>query len=190
MLNVPQRLLLGPGPSPVPGRVLEALARPPIGHLDPAFLQIMDEIRGKLRAVLRTRNEMTLAVSGTGSAVMETLFVNLVEPGDRVLVCINGVFGQRMKDVAERCGAEVRTIEVPWAQAFDQDHLIETLDRIARTGEFKPDVVAIVHAETSTGVHQPLDRLGEAIHRHGGERRCAAVGAARGPRAVAALRSF
>jgi alanine-glyoxylate transaminase/serine-glyoxylate transaminase/serine-pyruvate transaminase len=167
MLSIPNRLLLGPGPSPVPARILEALSKPTIGHLDPVFLKIMDQSRQMLREVFRTSNEMTLAMSGTGSAGMETLFVNLIEPGDKALICINGVFGQRMKDVAERCGAEVRTIEVPWGQAFNQDHLIETFDRMARTGEFKPDVVAIVHAETSTGVHQPVDKLGEAIHRLG-----------------------
>jgi alanine-glyoxylate transaminase/serine-glyoxylate transaminase/serine-pyruvate transaminase len=167
MLNLPKRLLLGPGPSPVPQRILDALATPTIGHLDPAFLRLMDDIRIKLRQVFRTQNEMTLAVSGTGSAGMEALFVNLVEPGDKVLICINGVFGQRMKDVAERCGAEVRTIEAKWGQAFDQDHIAETLDRMFRTGEFKPDIVAIVHAETSTGVHQPIDKLGEAVHKHG-----------------------
>src|SRR3954470_17955973 len=105
MINVPQRTLLGPGPSDVPPRILEALSKPTIGHLDPVFLQIMDEIRGKLCEVFRTKNEMTLAVSGTGSAGMETLFVNLIEPGDKVLVCVNGVFGTRMVDVAERCGA-------------------------------------------------------------------------------------
>src|SRR3954470_3934014 len=121
MINVPQRTLLGPGPSDVPPRVLEALAKPTIGHLDPVFLQLMDEIRGKLRDVFRTTNEMTLAVSGTGSAGMETLFVNLIEPGDKVLVCVNGVFGGRMADVAERSGAVVEKIEAPWGSVFDQD---------------------------------------------------------------------
>ena len=100
MPTIPQRVLLGPGPSDVPPRVLEALARPTIGHLDPVFLQLMDEIRARLKQVFRTQNEMTLAVSGTGSAGMETLFANLVEPGDKVLVCVNGVFGGRMTDVA------------------------------------------------------------------------------------------
>src|SRR5215208_2679686 len=114
MIPIPNRILLGPGPSDVPPRVLEALAKPTIGHLDPVFLQLMDEIRGKLREVFRTNNDMTLAVSGTGSAGMETLFVNLVEPGERVLVCVNGVFGGRIADVAERCGAVVEKIEAPW----------------------------------------------------------------------------
>src|SRR4051812_4699170 len=118
MIPIPQRVLMGPGPSDVPPRILEALAIPTIGHLDPVFLQLMDEIRAKLREVFRTNNEMTLAVSGTGSAGMETLFVNLVEPGDKVLICVNGVFGTRMVDVAERCGAIVEKIEAPWGTVF------------------------------------------------------------------------
>src|SRR5690348_16624544 len=122
-IQIPQRILLGPGPSDVPPRVLEALSKPTIGHLDPVFLQLMDEIRGKLRDVFRTKNEMTLAVSGTGSAGMETSFVNLVEPGEKVLVCVNGVFGGRMVDVAERCGAMVEKIEAPWGSVFDQNEV-------------------------------------------------------------------
>src|SRR3954447_24772688 len=137
-LDVPQGVLLGPGPSDVPPRVLEALARPTIGHLDPVFLKIMDEIRSGLRQVFRTKNEMTLAVSGTGSAGMETLFANLVEPGDKVLVAVNGVFGGRMVDVAERCGAKVEKIEAPWGTAFEQDQLIEAINRV------KPRAFAIV----------------------------------------------
>src|SRR3954471_1054943 len=148
MLQIPQRVLLGPGPSEVPQRILNALAQPTIGHLDPVFLKIMDEIRGKMRDVFRTQNEMTLAVSGTGSAGMETIFVNTIEPGDTALICVNGVFGGRMKDVAERCGAMVETMEAPWGQVFDQDAVIERVKRM------RPKVVAIVHAETSTGGHQ------------------------------------
>lgn len=162
MIDIPDRLLLGPGPSPVPSRVLQALARPTIGHLDPVFLKLMDQVRADLRRVFCTANEMTLAVSGTGSAGMETVFVNLVEPGDSVLIAVNGVFGQRMVDVATRCGATVSMAEAPWGQAFDQDRLIE------RIAAVKPRVFAIVHAETSTGVHQPVDRLGAAVHEHGG----------------------
>src|SRR5579884_501802 len=119
-MNIPERILLGPGPSAVPSRVLAALAQPTAGHLDPVFLSVMDDIRTSLRQVFQTENEMTLAVSGTGSAGMEAAFVNVVEPGDKVLVCVNGVFGTRMVDVAGRCGAEVVTIERPWGQAFDQ----------------------------------------------------------------------
>jgi alanine-glyoxylate transaminase/serine-glyoxylate transaminase/serine-pyruvate transaminase len=160
-LAIPQRVLLGPGPSDVPPRVLLAMAQPTIGHLDPVFLRLMDEVRANLKQVFRTQNEMTLAVSGTGSAGMETAFVNLVEPGDRVVVGVNGVFGGRMVDVAQRCGAEVTTVEAPWGQIIDQDKMIEATKKV------KPKVVAIVHAETSTGVHQPVDRLGAAAHEEG-----------------------
>jgi len=160
-IQIPQRILLGPGPSDVPPRVLQALAAPTIGHLDPVFLAIMDEIRVNLRKVFRTENEMTLAVSGTGSAGMETVFVNLVEPGEKVLIGVNGVFGGRMVDVAQRCGAEVQTIEASWGQTIDQDKFIEAVRKQ------RPAVAAIVHAETSTGVHQPVDRLGAAAHEAG-----------------------
>src|SRR3569832_576475 len=121
MINIPQRILLGPGPSDTPARGLEALGRPTIGHLDPVFLQLMDEIRAKLKEVFRTKNEMTMAMSGTGSAGMETLFAILVDPGDNVLICIHGVFGGRMADVAGRCGATVEKIEAPWGQVFRQN---------------------------------------------------------------------
>ena len=121
----------------------------------------MDDIRSKMKLVFQTENEMTLAVSGTGSAGMETVFVNLVEPSDKVLVCVNGVFGGRMVDVAQRCGAVVEKIEAPWGQVFDQDEIIAAVERV------KPKVVALVHAETSTGAHQPVDRLGAAIHAQG-----------------------
>jgi alanine-glyoxylate transaminase/serine-glyoxylate transaminase/serine-pyruvate transaminase len=161
MIQIPQRILMGPGPSDVPARVLEALSRPTIGHLDPVFLSLMDEIRAKLREVFRTKNEMTLAMSGTGSAGMETIFVNLIEPGEKVLVCINGVFGNRMADVAERCGAIVEKIEVPWGKVFEQNDVIDAIGRV------KPKMIAIVHAETSTGAHQPVDKIGEAARHHG-----------------------
>lgn len=160
-LTIPQRVLLGPGPSDVPPRVLQAMAQPTIGHLDPVFLRLMDEIRAGLKQVFRTSNELTLAVSGTGSAGMETIFVNLVEPGERVLIGVNGVFGGRMTDVARRCGADVQTVEAPWGHIIDQDRMIEAIRR------HKPSLVAIVHAETSTGVHQPVDRLGAAAHENG-----------------------
>ena len=160
-LDIPQRVLLGPGPSDVPPRVLEALSRPTIGHLDPVFLQLMDGVRDGLRQIFRTENEMTLAVSGTGSAGMETLFANLVEPGDKVLVAVNGVFGGRMVDVAQRYGANVETVEAPWGRAFEQEQIVTAIERS------KPSAVAVVHAETSTGVHQPVDRIGAAARQHG-----------------------
>jgi alanine-glyoxylate transaminase/serine-glyoxylate transaminase/serine-pyruvate transaminase len=121
----------------------------------------MDDIRNKMRQVFRTQNEMTLAVSGTGSAGMETIFTNLVEPGDRALIGVNGVFGGRMVDVAERCGAVVEKMEAPWGTVFDQGAVIEAIKRT------KPKIVALVHAETSTGAHQPVDRIGEAAHEVG-----------------------
>lgn len=149
---------MGPGPSNTPPSVLAAMALPTLGHLDPEFLKIMDGIRSDLQALFQTGNEMTIAMSGTGSAGMETLFVNLVEPGDEVLICVNGAFGTRMIDVAGRCDATVHTLEVPWGRTFDQ------ADIIARAREVRPKLVALVHAETSTGVHQPVDQLADAIH--------------------------
>lgn len=161
MLDLPKRILMGPGPSDVSERVLRALAQPTIGHLDPAFLALLDEIRSQLKAIFRTENEMTIAMSGTGSSGMETLFANLIEPGDRALIGVNGVFGTRMVDVAGRCGAEVHTVEAPWGRIVDPDQLAETIRRI------EPAVVALVHAETSTGVHQPVEGIGEVAHQHG-----------------------
>ena len=160
-IDIPQRVLLGPGPSDVPSRVLLAMAQPTIGHLDPVFLRLMDEIRAGLKQVFRTANDMTLAVSGTGSAGMETILVNLIEPGDKIVVGVNGVFGGRLADVAARCGAVVETVEAPWGRALEQEDLTRAIDRV------KPRLVAVVHAETSTGVHQPVDRLGAAAHQAG-----------------------
>ncbi|MEX0887361.1 MAG: alanine--glyoxylate aminotransferase family protein [Phycisphaeraceae bacterium] len=157
----PQRTLLGPGPSDVPPAVLAALARPTVGHLDPFFLQTMDELRTRLKQLFRTDNDMTLAVSGTGSAGMETLFVNLLEPGDKVLVGVNGVFGSRMADVAERCGGDVVTLEQPWGSVFTHGEILNAVDRE------KPALVALVHAETSTGAAQPVAGLGQAIRDRG-----------------------
>jgi len=142
--DIRARMLMGPGPSDVHPRVLEAMARPTIGHLDGQFLEILNDIRDMLQAVFRTDNELTLAVSGTGSAGMETCVVNLIEPGDKMLVCVAGVFGRRMEDVAARAGAEVTAIEVPWGQVFTADQVAQA---IGRDGPFK--VVGIVHAETS-----------------------------------------
>ncbi len=153
-----RRVLMGPGPSDVDPRVLEALARPTIGHLDPTFLEILNEVRDLLRLVFRTENALTFAVSGTGSAGMETCVANLIEPGDKMLVCINGVFGMRMADVAERCGADVSTIEVEWGRAFDPQQIADALK------EQPVKVVGIVHAETSTGVHQPLEEISKIVH--------------------------
>jgi alanine-glyoxylate transaminase/serine-glyoxylate transaminase/serine-pyruvate transaminase len=156
------RMLMGPGPSDVHPRVLAAMSQPTIGHLDPQFLECLNEIRDMLKTVFQTKNELTLAVSGTGSAGMETCVVNLIEPGDTMLVCVNGVFGQRMTDVAARAGAEVVTIERPWGEVFAAD---EVEAAIREKGPFK--VVGIVHAETSTGAAQPIPPIGEVVHRNG-----------------------
>lgn len=161
-LTIRPRLLMGPGPSDVNPRVLEALAKPTVGHLDPQFLTVLNDIRDMLRLVFRTRNNLTLAVSGTGSAGMETCVVNLIEPGDPMLVCVNGVFGARMKDVAQRTGARVTAIEMPWGQVFSADQ-IEAAMR--EGGPFK--VVGIVQAETSTGAAQPIKPISEVVHRSG-----------------------
>ncbi len=151
--SLPHRTLMGPGPSDVDPRVLRALAQPTIGHLDPLFLQLMDELREMLQHVFGTKNSTTLAVSGTGSAGMETCLVNLIEPGDRVLVGVNGVFGTRMCEVARRCGAEVTAVDAPWGQALDYD----ALRAAAKAGSFK--LLGVVHAETSTGVLHDLAPL-------------------------------
>lgn len=146
----PTRVLLGPGPSDVAPSVLRALAAPTVGHLDPYFLGVMDEVRAMLRVVFGTKNTITMPMSGTGSAGMETLFVNLIEPGDRVLVGVHGVFGGRMAEVARRCGAEVVTVSAPWGREIDADAM-----RAAAKGQHF-DAIAMVHAETSTGVLTPL----------------------------------
>jgi alanine-glyoxylate transaminase/serine-glyoxylate transaminase/serine-pyruvate transaminase len=149
-MTLTKRVLMGPGPSDVPTRVLEALCRPTIGHLDPVFLQVLDETQAMLRQVFGTENALTLPMSATGSAGMETCFVNLLEPGDHALICRNGVFGGRMAEVARRCGAEVTLVEAPWGTAIDPDDVAKA----AKERSFK--VLAIVHAETSTGVLQDL----------------------------------
>jgi alanine-glyoxylate transaminase/serine-glyoxylate transaminase/serine-pyruvate transaminase len=156
-----KRVLMGPGPSDVDARVLEALSRPTIGHLDPVFLEILNEIKELLQFLFQTQNELTLAMSGTGSAGMETCVVNLVEPGDRMLVCVNGVFGGRMSDVAQRAGAEVSKIEVEWGKVFHPQQIADALKN-------KPaKVVGIVHAETSTGACQPLEEISQIVHDNG-----------------------
>lgn len=158
----PARLLLGPGPSEVHPRVLRAMSAPLIGHLDPAFVAMMDEEKALLRLVFATTNALTLPISGTGSAGMEACFVNVVEPGDEVVVGVNGVFGMRMAEVAERAGAVVHRVEAPWGRIIRPEQ-IEAALRNAR----RPKLVAIVHAETSTGAWQPLEDVAALAHRHG-----------------------
>jgi alanine-glyoxylate transaminase/serine-glyoxylate transaminase/serine-pyruvate transaminase len=136
------------------------MSAPVIGHLDPQFIEIMEDNKILLRKTFQTQNWLTIPMSGTGSAGMETCLVNMVEPGDKVLICINGVFGQRMKDVAERCGAQVTTVEAPMGQAIPPEKVKATLDKEA----FK--LVGIVHAETSTGVLQPLEEISKIVHAH------------------------
>src|SRR5438309_2175004 len=150
----PPRLLMGPGPSNVASSVLEAMSRPLVGHLDPAFVRMMEEIKTMLRQVFLTKNEMTFPVSGTGSAGMEFCFVNLIEPGDDVIIGVNGVFGTRMCDVAERCGAKVTKVEAPWGRIIDPQQIADALKKVSR-----PKFVVIVHAETSTGALMLLDTV-------------------------------
>jgi alanine-glyoxylate transaminase/serine-glyoxylate transaminase/serine-pyruvate transaminase len=151
--NLTETLLMGPGPSCVTPEVYSALSRPTIGHMDPRFIGIMDEVKVMLKRVMATENHLTLPMSGTGSAGMETCFVNLVEPGDKVLVLINGVFGMRMQDVASRLGATVDTINFDWGTPVLADDVGEKL----RNSSY--DVVAVVHAETSTGVCNPVEDI-------------------------------
>ncbi len=161
-LNTSPRILLGPGPSMVHPRVLRAMATPLVGHLDPEFLEIMREIQELLRYVFRTENELTIPVSGTGSAGMEATIANFVEPGDAVLIAINGYFGHRLADMAARYGAEVYTLERPWGEVFDPDEI----ERALAQRRYK--LLALVHAETSTGALQPhIGLIAEAAHKHG-----------------------
>ena len=149
---------MGPGPSDIHPSVLTALAAPTVGHLDPCFLQTMDEVQHMLRQVFQTQNKMTMAISGTGSAGMETCVVNLIEPGDHFIACINGVFGGRMADVAGRCGAEVTRMERGFGEVFIPEQIE------AAVKKHKPKVVGIVHAETSTGALQSLDDIAGIVH--------------------------
>ncbi|MDL2267917.1 alanine--glyoxylate aminotransferase family protein [Desulfovibrio sp. OttesenSCG-928-G15] len=154
-------LLMGPGPSCVFDEVYAAIARPTIGHLDPYFISIMDAVKADMQALMGTKNTLTMPMSGTGSAGMETCFVNLVEPGDKVLVIINGVFGKRMEDVAGRLGAQVDTLEFEWGTPVLVDKVAEQLQK-ARYA-----LVAVVHAETSTGVVNPAQAIGDLVKAHG-----------------------
>ncbi len=158
----PRHLLLGPGPSMVHPRVLRALATPLLGHLDPAFLKVMNDIQTLLRAVFQTTNRFTIAVSGTGSAGMEAAVVNLVEPGDTVIVGVNGMFGTRLATIVERCSGKAIRAEAPWGQIIEPDMIEQTL---RRSGPVK--AVAVVHAETSTGAWQPIEPISRLCRDHG-----------------------
>jgi len=159
--EIPERMLMGPGPSGVHPRVRQAMALPVIGHLDPQFLAVMDDTTGHLRLVFETKNRLTMPMSGTGSAGMETALVNFLEPGDTAVVCVKGLFGERMADIAGRLGAEVVRVEAPWGRAVDP----ADVERAVKDREVK--LVAVVHAETSTGVLQPLEDIVDIAHRAG-----------------------
>jgi alanine-glyoxylate transaminase/serine-glyoxylate transaminase/serine-pyruvate transaminase len=161
-LRATGRILLGPGPSMVHPRVYEALGKRLDGHLDPEFLQIMNETQEMLREVFATRNRLTLSISGTGSAGMEAALVNLIEPGDEVLVCVNGVFGGRMGDIVERLQGKLHKLERPWGEVFTADEVAAALKQHQEV-----KIVAIVNAETSTGAHQPLAEIGGLCREHG-----------------------
>lgn len=157
----PVRTLMGPGPSDVNPRILEALSRPTIGHLDPAFVQMMDEVKGLLQYAFQTNNELTMPISAPGSAGMEACFANLVEPGDKVIVCQNGVFGGRMKENVERCGGKAVMVMDDWGKPVDPNKVADAL-------RMHPDakIVAFVHAETSTGARSDAETLVKLAHEH------------------------
>ncbi|MCC7447272.1 MAG: alanine--glyoxylate aminotransferase family protein [Anaerolineae bacterium] len=157
-LNLPTRWLHGPGPSDTHPRVLRVMATPAVGYTDPVFIQMLNEEQELLRGVFQTRNPLTLPVSGTGTSGMEACIANLVEPGDKVLVCVNGYFGERLFDIAARYGGDVARIEAPWGEPFNAQQIADALkQRPAK-------LVAIVHAETSTGVLQPLADVAKVVH--------------------------
>ncbi len=160
-LNPSPRLLLGPGPSDAHPRVLSAMCTPLLGHLDPQFLTIMTETQEMLRQVYQTQNQLTFPVSATGTAGMETCLINLLEPGDRAVICTMGYFGNRMVEIASRTGAQVTVKEAPWGRVFDLDQIRQALETV------RPKVLGIVHAETSTGAAQDISQLGKLCHEFG-----------------------
>jgi alanine-glyoxylate transaminase/serine-glyoxylate transaminase/serine-pyruvate transaminase len=159
-LDMPPRTLLGAGPANAHPRVLQAMGGPLVGHLDPTFLRVMDEISELLRYAWQTDNPLTIAISGTGSAAMESALANVIEPGDRVLVGVAGYFGRRMVDMAQRYGGDVRCLETPWGTSFTLDALRAGMEA------HRPAVLALVHAETSTGARQPLEGVAELCREH------------------------
>jgi alanine-glyoxylate transaminase / serine-glyoxylate transaminase / serine-pyruvate transaminase len=160
--EVPERLLLGSGPSPVPERILKALSHPTVGHLDPAFGALQDDVAALLRATMKTDNKVTFPLSATGSGGMQAMVDTLIAPGDRVVVGVHGAFGGRMADALGRAGADVVKVEQEWGRAIEVERLVEAAADPATRALF------VVHGETSTGVAQPLDGLGDAIHAHDG----------------------
>ena len=156
------RVLLGPGPSNVHPRVMKAMASPVVGHLDPDFIRVMEDTKKLLRSVFRTENQITFPISGTGSAGMEAAIVNLVEDGDEVVIGVNGVFGTRLAEIAERQGATVHRVEAEWGKIVEPEKIAGALSKIRN-----PKLVAIVHAETSTGVQQPVEEIARMAHKAG-----------------------
>jgi alanine-glyoxylate transaminase/serine-glyoxylate transaminase/serine-pyruvate transaminase len=161
-LNIPHRLLLGPGPSGVHPRVYRAMAQPVIGYLDPVFIQLIDDTQRPLRTIFRTENDMTMAISGTGTCGMEAAIYNIVEPGDNVIVCLNGFFGTRMAEMARRCGANVVPVEAEWGRIIEPEQIADALKASGKT-----KAVMIVHGETSTGILQPLEEISRLSHEAG-----------------------
>ena len=161
LAHIKEPLLMGPGPSCVSKSVYAALSKPTLGHLDPEFIALMDDIKIYIRKLIQTENQLTVPISGTGSAGMETCFVNLIERGDQVLILINGVFGTRMEDVAQRLGAEVDSLKFEWGTPVILDSVREQL------AQKKYDLVAVVHAETSTGVCNPVAEIGKLVKDNG-----------------------
>ena len=161
-MNVPERLLLGPGPSPVAARVMQALRSPVLSHLDPYLLDAMDDLRARLKRIFRAPDDATvLAVSGTGTSAMEAAVANVAEPGKRALVVVTGYFGDRLAQMLARYGADVQRLDVEWGRAVDPAQLAAALQHS------RADIVAIVHAETSTGVHNPVDEVARIVAEHG-----------------------
>ncbi len=161
-LNPAQRILMGPGPSNVHPRVMRAMMAPVVGHLDPDFAAVMEEVKVAMRALFQTANELTFPVSGTGSAGMEAALANLIEEGDEAVVGVNGVFGGRAADCAERMGARVHRVEAPWGRIIEPAEVAAALKKIKR-----PKLVMVVHAETSTGAWQPVEEISQLAHEHG-----------------------
>ena len=160
-LTPPNRTLMGPGPSDVDPRVLRAMSTPLVGHLDPSFIEVMDEVQDLLRYTFRTDNQWTIPVSGTGSAAMEAAIGNVVEPGDTMLVPTNGYFGGRMAEMAHRAGGDVVHVDAPWGEPLSPADVADAF------AEHQPDVFGFVHAETSTGVRQPdVSELTSIAHEH------------------------
>src|SRR5271155_437372 len=161
-LQPASRILLGPGPSNINPRVMKAMISPIVGHLDPDFVSVMESIKRLLRIVFQTANELTFPVSGTGSAGMETALMNLVEDGDDVVVAIAGAFGERLADAAGRLGARVHRVDAQWGTIVEPERIEAALKAAGN-----PKLLAVVHAETSTGMHQPVQELGAMAHRYG-----------------------